>query len=147
MTWLYNGEPYEPTELDPKTIYGFVYLIENLDTGRKYVGKKFFWTAKTRQVNKKKKRYKAESDWRDYYGSSESLQADVEKLGKDRFLRTILHLCRSKGECSYLEAKEQFDRNVLLTDDYYNTWISVRTRSNHITGLRDDYLHSGKTVV
>jgi len=136
MTWFYNGEPYEPAEaLDPKKIYGFVYLIENLETGRKYIGKKFFWMSKTRQVNKKKKRYKAEGDWRDYYGSSESLLLDVEKYGKEKFSRTILHLCRSKGECSYLEAKEQFDRNVLLTDDYYNSWISVRIRANHVPGL------------
>lgn len=136
MTWLYNGSPYEPPEeMDPKKIYGFVYVIENLDTGRMYIGKKLFWMAKTRQVNKKKKRYKAESDWRNYYGSSESLLTDIEKLGKDRFNRTILHLCKSKGECSYLEAKEQFDRNVLLTDSYYNTWISVTCRSNHVPGL------------
>jgi hypothetical protein len=134
--WLYDGIPYEPPEdFNPKVIYGFVYLIESMDTGRKYVGKKFFWTSKTRQVNKKKKRYKAESDWRDYYGSSESLQLDVQKFGTERFSRTILHICKSKGECSYLEAKEQFDRNVLLTDDYYNTWISVTTRSNHVPGL------------
>jgi hypothetical protein len=136
MTWLYNGSPYEPPEeMDPKKIYGFVYLIENLDTGRKYIGKKLFWMSKTRQVNKKKKRYKAESDWRNYYGSSELLLADIEKLGKDRFSRTIIHICKSKGECSYLEAKEQFDRNVLLTDEYYNTWISVTCRSNHVPGL------------
>ena len=134
--WLYNGSPYEPPEeFNPKVVYGFVYLIESLDTGRKYVGKKFFWMSKTRQVNKKKKRYKAESDWRDYYGSSESLQLDVQKFGKDRFTRTILYICKSKGECSYLEAREQFDRNVLLTDEYYNTWISVTCRSNHVTGL------------
>lgn len=135
MSWIYNGEVYEPEQLDPKVLYGFVYIIENLDTGRKYIGKKFFWTTKTRQVNKKKKRYKAESDWRDYYGSSESLCADVEKLGKERFSRTILHLCRTKGECGYLEAKEQFDRDVILSEDYYNTWIQVRVRSNHVPGL------------
>lgn len=136
MTWLYEGKEYDPVELDPKKVYGFVYLIENLTTGQKYVGKKFLFASKTRQVNKKKKRYKAESDWRDYYGSSEVLLEDVKKLGKDNFKRTILHLCASKAECGYLEAKEQFDRNVLLSDEYYNSWISVRVRQAHLRGLQ-----------
>lgn len=136
MTWLYEGKAYEPEELDPKKIYGFVYLIENLENGKKYIGKKFLFASKTRQVNKKKKRYKAESDWRDYYGSSETLLEDVQKLGKDKFRRTILHLCATKAECGYLEAKEQFDRNVLLSEEYYNSWISVRVRKAHLKGLQ-----------
>jgi YHS domain-containing protein len=136
MTWLYEGKPYEPEELDPKKIYGFVYLIENLETGKKYIGKKLLFASKTRQVNKKKKRYKAESDWKTYYGSSESLLEDVKTFGKDKFRRTILHLCASKAECSYLEAKEQFEREVLLSDNYYNSWISVRVRQAHLKGLQ-----------
>lgn len=138
MTWLHEGKEYDPGELDPKKIYGFVYIIENTETGKKYVGKKFLFASKTRQVNKKKKRYKAESDWRNYYGSSESLLLDIEKYGKERFSRVILHLCVTKAECGYLEAKEQFDRNVLLSDDYYNSWISVRVRQAHIKGLQID---------
>ena len=136
MTWLYEGKEYEPEELDPKKIYGFVYLIENIKTGQKYIGKKFLFASKTRQVNKKKKKYKAESDWRDYYGSSELLLADVEKHGKESFSRVILHLCVSKAECGFLEAKEQFARNVLLSDEYYNSWISVRVRKAHLRGLQ-----------
>lgn len=136
MTWLYEGKPYEPEELDPKKIYGFVYLIENLETSKKYIGKKLLFSSKTRQVNKKKKRYKAESDWKTYYGSSESLLEDVKIFGKDKFRRTILHLCASKAECSYLEAKEQFEREVLLSDNYYNSWISVRVRQAHLKGLQ-----------
>ena len=104
--WLLEGKVYEPENLDPKEIYGFVYEIENLETGKKYIGKKFFWAMKTRQVKKKKKRYKAESDWKDYYGSSEELKNDVEKYGLDSFKRTILHICKTKAECSYLELKE-----------------------------------------
>ena len=138
MPWLYEGKEYNPEELDPKKIYGFVYLIENLETGKMYVGKKFLFATKTRQVNKKKKRYKAESDWRDYYGSSEALLEDVRALGKDKFRRTILHLCKTKAECAYLEAREQFDRNVLLSDNYYNSWISVRVRKAHLAGLQDE---------
>ena len=136
MTWLYEGKEYEPEELDPKKTYGFVYLIENLETGKKYIGKKLLFASKTRQVNKKKKRYKAESDWKTYYGSSESLLADVAKFGKDRFSRTILHLCATKAECSYHEAREQFERGVLLSDEYYNLWISVRVRKAHLKGLQ-----------
>jgi tyrosyl-tRNA synthetase len=136
MTWLYEGKEYEPVELDPKKTYGFVYLIENLETGKKYIGKKLLFASKTRQVNKKKKRYKAESDWKTYYGSSESLLADVTKFGKDKFSRTILRLCATKAECSYHEAREQFERNVLLSDEYYNLWISVRVRKAHLKGLQ-----------
>lgn len=136
MTWLYEGKPYEPEELDPKKIYGFVYLIENLETSKKYIGKKLLFSSKTRQVNKKKKRYKAESDWKSYYGSSESLLKDVAKFGKDKFKRTILYLCATRAECSYLEAREQFERGVLLSDNYYNSWISVRVRQAHLKGLQ-----------
>ena len=138
--WLYNGEPYKPPEnFTEKDLYGFVYLIENLANGKSYIGKKLFFHSRTRQVKKKKKRYKVESDWRDYYGSSESLLKDVEYYGKGTFRRTILHLCKSKGEASYLEMKEQVARDVLLRDDYYNTWISARVRSNHLNNLRESY--------
>jgi hypothetical protein len=136
MAWLYENTEYDPGELDPKKIYGFVYLIENLDTGKKYIGKKFLFSSRIKQVNKKKKRFKVESDWRTYYGSSESLLADVNKYGRDRFKRSILHLCASKAECGYLEAQEQFKRDVLLSDEYYNSWISVRVRQAHIKGLQ-----------
>lgn len=123
---------YEPEDLDPKVTYGFVYLIENLDTGRKYVGKKFFWSMKSKQVKGKKKKYKAESDWKKYHGSSGELTEDLEKYGKDRFKRTILHLCKTKAECAYMELKEQIERDALLREDYYNGWIQVRVRKAHL---------------
>lgn len=139
MTWLYEGAEYElPEDADYNDLYGFVYLITNVKNGRKYIGKKFFWRKKILPVTKTRKRRKhtqVESDWKDYYGSSEELSADVEKYGKDNFRREILHLCKTKGECGYLEAKEQFVRDALLTEDYYNTWIQVRVRKNHINGL------------
>lgn len=139
MTWLYEGAEYElPEDVDHNDLYGFVYLITNIKNGRKYIGKKFFWRKKILPVTKTRKRRKhtqVESDWKDYYGSSEELSADVKKYGKDNFRREILHLCKTKGECGYLEAKEQFVRDALLTEDYYNTWIQVRVRKNHINGL------------
>ena len=140
--WLYNSEIYDPgMDVADKAFpyQGFVYIIENLANGRSYIGKKGFTFGKTRQVKKKKKRYRAESDWRDYYGSSEELLKDVEYYGKGCFRRSILHLCRSKGEASYLEAREQFTRDVLLDPSYYNTWISCRVRSTHLKLLYEEY--------
>ena len=139
MNWLYEGAEYElPENTDHSDIYGFVYLITNIENGRKYIGKKFFWRKKILPVTKTRKRRKhtqVESDWKSYYGSSEELNSDIEKYGKDNFRREILHICKTKGECGYLEAKEQFVRDALLTDEYYNTWIQVRVRKHHINGL------------
>lgn len=105
---------------------GFVYLITNKKNGRKYVGKKFFWrTLKLPPLKGKTRKRKVvkESDWKDYWGSSNDLKADIEKYGKDNFTREILHFCISKTELSYMELKEQVDRGVLLTDMYYNDFI------------------------
>lgn len=133
IEWLYNYKAFTENDIDNNI--GFVYIIENKVTNKKYVGKKLFWSSKTKQVNKKKKRFKVPSDWQDYYGSNEVLKKDVETLGKENFTRTIIHLCKSKGECSYLEAKEQFIRGVIESDEFYNTWIMVRVRNSHIKDL------------
>ena len=115
--------------------YGFVYVITNLITNKKYIGKKFFYSSKTKQVKGKKKRFKVSSDWQTYYGSNEELKKDVIIHGKENFKREILHLCLTKGTTGYLEAKEQFLNCVLENEDYYNTWIMVRVRDSHIKGL------------
>lgn len=131
--WLYNGETYT----DPGEYYGFVYIITNKINGRKYIGKKFFWAIKRRQVNKIRKRYKAESDWKEYWSSSDELKSDIEKLGKENFSKEIIHLCKSKGVTNYLEAKEQFKRNVLENNvEWYNTWIMVRVNRSHLNKLK-----------
>jgi hypothetical protein len=130
LNWKYNNTDFTEDLIGDN--YGFVYEITNLTNNKKYIGKKLFYFAKTKQVKGKKKKIKVPSDWQTYYGSSDILAKDVLELGHDKFRRDILHLCRSKGECSYLEAKEQFVRGVMESDDYYNTWIMVRVRKSHI---------------
>lgn len=126
MQWTYNGDPIDTI---PDEYEGFVYLITNLTTGQKYIGKKLakFKTTKPPLKGKKNKRrgYK-ESDWKDYWGSSDRLNADVTALGPENFTREILYLCKSRAEMSYIEAREQFDRRVLETDEYYNGIINCR---------------------
>jgi hypothetical protein len=127
--WLYNSSPFEEI---PETAYGYVYLITNTVTGRKYIGKKLFWFRKTKVLKGKKKRIKVESDWRDYWSSSDEVKKDVDALGTDKFIREILHICPNKGSCNYLEAREQMDRRVLETEDYYNGQIQCRVHRTHI---------------
>ena len=138
MTWTYQGTTVEDLADD---CIGFVYLITNLVSGRKYIGKKLskfskttYKTVKLKNGTKKKKkiRSKVDSDWREYYGSNIELNKDVETLGADKFTREILYLCKSKAECSYIEAREQFTHKVLESDDYYNGQISVRVHGSHI---------------
>lgn len=128
--WLYEGK--ELTEI-PEGYTAFVYLITNKISGRKYIGKKLFWFTKTKTVKGKKKRTKVESDWRDYWSSSEEVKKDVEELGEENFTREILVLCQNKGSASYFEAKHQFVNEVLENpDQWYNGQIQVRVHRTHI---------------
>jgi|TARA_B100000795_G_scaffold210995_1_gene164625 hypothetical protein len=130
--WTYNNKVVNDL---PENVEGFVYLITNLVNNRKYVGKKlarFKTTKPPLKGRKNKRRGFKESDWRTYWGSSDHLNADVKKYGPENFTREILHYCPSRGALSYVEAKEQFDRRVLETDDYYNGIINVRVGSSNI---------------
>ena len=130
MQWTYQGKIVDEI---PKEYVGFVYLITNLTNDKKYIGKKlarFKVTKKPLKGKKNKRRSTKESDWRDYWGSSDTLNADVENLGPENFTREILYYCTSRGEMSYLEAREQFERKVLETDEYYNGIINVRVGSS-----------------
>ena len=138
--WLYNGKEWQPPEdFDSSIYYGFVYLITNEKTDQKYIGKKFFWSKKTLGITKKRKRKKkllVESDWKDYFGSNRLLNEEIIDKGNTHFKREILHLCKSRGECAYMEAKEQFDRDVLLTDEYYNGIIACKIGAPSVKNLK-----------
>jgi len=140
MSWYYQDQLV--TEISEDYI-GFVYIITNLTTDKKYIGKKLAKFAKTtykvvklKNGTKKRKkiRGKIESDWQEYYGSNDELNKDVITLGKENFRRDILYFCKTKSECSYIEAREQFSRRVLESDDYYNGHIQVRVHGKHIIG-------------
>ena len=137
-TWTYRGETVAQL---PEECVGFVYIVTNTVSGRMYVGKKLARFKTTRykmhtQKNGKKVRKKIRgavaSDWQEYYGSSDQLNRDVESLGRDRFRREILYYCKSKAECNYIEAREQFARKVLESDQYYNGHIRVRVHGSLI---------------
>lgn len=138
MTWLFENTQIEAL---PEDCVGFVYLITNLVSGRKYIGKKLAKFSKTtykvvklKNGNKKKKkiRSKIDSDWLTYYGSNDELNKDIQTLGQENFKREILYYCNSKAQCSYIEAREQFRHQVLESDAYYNGQISVRVHGSHI---------------
>jgi Putative endonuclease segE, GIY-YIG domain len=138
MSWTYENQL---VEVLPEDCVGYVYLITNTLSGRKYIGKKLAKFSKTttktvtlKNGTKKKKkiRSKIDSDWREYYGSSPELSKDIAELGTANFTREILFYCKSKAECSYVEAREQFSRRVLESNDYYNGHIQVRVHGSHI---------------
>jgi len=140
MTWLYESKQ---VDVLPEDCVGFVYMITNNLTGRKYIGKKLAKFSKTtykvvklKNGNKKRKKIKSkiDSDWQLYYGSSPELTKDIELLGIENFSREILFYCKSKAECSYIEAREQFNHRVLESDDWYNGHIQVRIHGSHIKG-------------
>lgn len=129
-------KPFDPEESKISEYQGFVYVIIEKSTGKKYIGKKFFWKPKILPKTKTRKRRVhtvVESDWRTYYGSSKEVQSLVEQNGESNYTRIILRLCKTKGECSYYEAKFQFEYDVLLKDDFYNEFIGCKIHSKHLS--------------
>lgn len=114
--WLFNGKPF--TDDDIQDSVGFVYIITDRETGKFYVGRKYFYSHT--KERKAKRRSKKPSDWKDYYSSSPELKADIEKFGKERFERRILSLHKTRGDVNINEVKEQFRRNVLEANNCYN---------------------------
>lgn len=134
MTWIFEEKIIETL---PEDVVGFVYMITNKSTGRKYIGKKLskfkkirLKTSRLKNGTKKKSkiRYEIDSDWQTYYGSNTVLSEEVKTTGSENFHRQILRYCYSKNELNYWEAKYQFDYGVLLSGDWYNEWISVKVR-------------------
>jgi|TARA_R110001606_G_C15069685_1_gene615858 hypothetical protein len=135
--WYYNGQIFESTDIGD--YYGFVYILENKDTERFYVGKKFFLSAKTLPVTKtrkRKKKIKVESTWKDYYGSNKQLQEEIQEKGVDNVSRNILWLCNTKTQCAYYEVVEQVDRRVLLSDKYYNEFMGGKISGRFLTEIK-----------
>ena len=136
--WLYKGEEFTSEMIEDYV--GFVYVITDLANNKKYVGKKTLVSKRKLPPLKGKTRRRTkivESDWQKYYGSSDEVRQLVEENGAESFKREILHLCKSKGEMSYLELKEQMDREVLLNDEYYNGIIQVKIHRNHVQSLKE----------
>ena len=132
MSWLFYETDNVFTEDDIGENYGFVYLITDTVSNRKYIGKKFFTKASYKQVKGKKKKIRKSSDWEVYFGSNKELQEDVKTNGVDRYRREILYLCKTKSECSYRETREIFTRDALLREDYYNSWVTCKIHKAHV---------------
>ena len=144
-SWKYNGNEFTSEDLEKdKLVIGFVYLITNLSNNKKYIGKKLFYSKKVTQKNLKKKKVKIESDWKSYFGSCEELKEDVKTLGQDKFKREIIHLCKSKGVLNYLELAEQVKHNVLLRDDYYNSFVGSKIHRSHLEKYLQEVLEASK---
>lgn len=131
MAWIFEGKEFE----NDGTYYGFIYLIENKTTGRKYIGRKFLTKAGYKTVKGKRKKLRLESDWKTYYGSSPNLKKDIDEFGVENFKRTILKLCKTRGECNYFEAKMIFETDAILDESYYNGWVSAKVQSSHVKHL------------
>lgn len=137
MEWTYNNKPF--TSEDIGEYYGFIYRITNLTNGHDYIGRKYFITKRKLPPlkGKKNKRIKiVETDWKNYWGSSDKLKNDIEELGVENFKREIICLCNTRGETNYMEAKYQFDEDVLLREDNYNGIISIKLGGNSVNGLK-----------
>ena len=128
--WTYKGQEF--CEKHIGSTYGYVYCITNLQNGKQYIGKKFFSKAGYKTVKGKRKKIRKPSDWLTYWGSNKTLLEDIQKLGEQHFRREILHLCTTRSDCAYLELREQIDRRVLESDGFYNDWIMVKVRKDHL---------------
>ncbi len=139
--WIYTDREFIIE--DAEGYIGFIYLITNLVNDKKYVGQKRLWKTITKPPLKGQKRKRKEikqSDWKEYWGSSENLKKDIELFGKENFKREIIRLCKAKGELHYMELKYQIDNNVLFREDFYNNIVQTRIHGSHVTGIADELI-------
>ena len=123
--WLYKGSEISDDKI-PSTAIGFLYIIQNMKNGTRYIGKKLLTKAATKTVNGRKKKIRKDSDWKDYWSSSPWLQEILEEEGKENFKREILCFAKSKGELNYMEECAQYKLRVLESDEWYNSNIRSR---------------------
>ena len=129
--WKYKNKEIIDEDIPKKTI-GFIYIIINKINGKKYLGKKLLTKAAYKTVNKVKKKIRKESDWKEYYSSSDILLDDIEKIGKENFERIILYFCINKTELNFLEEELQYRFKVLRNENWYNSNIRSRFFKNRI---------------
>lgn len=122
--WLWEGKPF--TQEMVQKYAGFIYLLIDRVTGKKYIGKKYF--DQVRKVKKKTRRVRSSSNWMDYYSSSETVKKLVEEHGIERFERHILSLHITRGSVNREEIRLQFALNVLEGDEYLNDCIGKYRR-------------------
>ena len=143
IEWTYNGESFTSDMVGD--YYGFVYRITNNINRYDYIGRKYFKTVRKLRplVGRKNKRHTIkETDWQDYWGSSKRLLEDIDKYGKENFKREIIFLCTTRGQTNYMEAKIQFEEDVLLKENNYNGIIAIKIGGGSIKKLSEDYFKS-----
>ena len=146
--WTLDGKRF--TSDDVGEFYGFIYRITNLTNGHDYIGRKYFKTIrklKPLMGFKRKRKVTKETDWQEYWGSSKRLLEDIEKLGIENFKREIICLCESRGDTNYMEAKIQFDEEVLLNPENYNGIIAVKIGVGSVKNLSEKYVQTRKSVL
>jgi len=146
--WTLDGRQF--TSDDIGDFYGFVYRITNLVNGHDYIGRKYFNTVrklKPLMGFKRKRKVTKETDWKEYWGSSKRLLEDIEKLGKENFKREIICLCETRGDTNYMEAKIQFDEEVLLNPENYNGIIAIKLGYGSVKNLSEKYVQSKQNML
>ena len=134
--WYYKDTAF--TSNDIGDFFGFVYCITNLQSGKQYIGRKYFY--QFRKPRGKSRKVKSESDWKKYYGSSDELNTDRKSIGNECFKREIISLHTTKGWVNYEETRQLFLNNVLSeNENYYNSNILGRY-------MRKDYYNEQRTV-
>ena len=131
MEWMWNNTVVNTPQ---DGAIGFVYRITNIINGRVYLGKKSLLKSKLKRIGNRNKKLLVESNWQEYWGSNKELLQDIEYHGESAFTKEILHWCKTKGDASYLELKEQILQGVLEhPDKFYNRYIGARIHSKHLS--------------
>lgn len=141
--WTFNGQLFDTDQINKSE--GFVYMVINQQTGQKYIGRKYFF--EIRKVRGKLRRQRRESNWKSYYGSSERIKADIEEIGREAFLRTILSIHKTRGDCNYAEVREQFSHNVLESEGYYNDNISGKWHNKPLHIIEGRRISNGSIFI